>query len=160
MRRMRNNNLEIMIAGSSCRPQLWLFSPNTSTLSLRDSEAWLQLSKSWIALSTQRISTWETNCVIHSIEIYPSDCTIHLLNNRGKARPIAIAPPSPPRRLPGNARGSPGNQQSKMADPSSRVRSNSEFRERLMEKVQVNVTETGKLAQQLLKSSRSHEVNY
>ncbi|CAH3026320.1 unnamed protein product [Porites evermanni] len=45
-----------------------------------------------------------------------------------------------------------------MADPSSRVRSNSEFRERLMEKVQVNVTETGKLAQQLLKSSRSHEI--
>jgi len=28
-----------------------------------------------------------------------------------------------------------------------------------MEKVHVNVTETGKLAQQLLKSSRSHEVN-
>ena len=34
-----------MIAGSSCRPQLWLFSPNTPTLSLRDSEAWPQLSK-------------------------------------------------------------------------------------------------------------------
>ena len=96
MRRMRNNNLEFMIAGSSCRPQLWLFSPNTPTLSLRDSEAWPQLSKSWIALSTQRISTWETNCVIHSIEIYPSDCTIHLFNNRGKARPIAIAPPPLP----------------------------------------------------------------
>lgn len=46
-----------------------------------------------------------------------------------------------------------------MADPSGRVRPNNEFRERLMEKVHVNVTETGKLAQQLLKSSRSHEVN-
>ena len=46
-----------------------------------------------------------------------------------------------------------------MADSSSRIRSSSEFRERLMEKVHVNVTETGKLAQQLLKSSRSHEVS-
>ena len=45
-----------------------------------------------------------------------------------------------------------------MADQSGRV-PNTEFRERLMEKVHVNVTETGKLAQQLLKSSRSHEVN-
>ena len=46
-----------------------------------------------------------------------------------------------------------------MADPSARIHPNNEFRERLMEKVHVNVTETGKLAQQLLKSSRSHEVN-
>lgn len=46
-----------------------------------------------------------------------------------------------------------------MADPSARVHPNTEFRERLMEKVHLNVTETGKLAQQLLKSSRSHEVN-
>ena len=46
-----------------------------------------------------------------------------------------------------------------MADQSGRVHPNNEFRERLMEKVHVNVTETGKLAQQLLKSSRSHEVN-
>ena len=49
-----------------------------------------------------------------------------------------------------------------MADPAGsrdRVRPNNEFRERLMEKVHVNVTETGKLAQQLLKSSRSHEVS-
>lgn len=45
-----------------------------------------------------------------------------------------------------------------MADPSGHV-PNNEFRERLVEKVQLNVTETGKLAQQLLKSSRSHEVN-
>ncbi|KAL9989365.1 hypothetical protein ACROYT_G003906 [Oculina patagonica] len=45
-----------------------------------------------------------------------------------------------------------------MADPSGRVRPNNEFRERLMDKVHVNVTETGKLAQQLLKSSRSHEI--
>ena len=48
----------------------------------------------------------------------------------------------------------------KMAeDPSnSRLRTNAELRERLLEKVQLNVTETGKLGQQLLKSSRSHEV--
>ena len=45
-----------------------------------------------------------------------------------------------------------------MADPTGGVPHN-EFRERLMDKVHVNVTETGKLAQQLLKSSRSHEVN-
>ena len=44
-------------------------------------------------------------------------------------------------------------------DQSGRVHPNNEFRERLMDKVHVNVTETGKLAQQLLKSSRSHEVN-
>lgn len=44
-------------------------------------------------------------------------------------------------------------------DPNGRVHPNNEFRERLMDKVHVNVTETGKLAQQLLKSSRSHEVN-
>ena len=48
----------------------------------------------------------------------------------------------------------------KMAeDPSnSRLRTNAELRERLLEKVQLNITETGKLGQQLLKSSRSHEV--
>lgn len=48
----------------------------------------------------------------------------------------------------------------KMAeDPSNnRLRTNAELRERLLEKVQLNVTETGKLGQQLLKSSRSHEV--
>ena len=39
-----------------------------------------------------------------------------------------------------------------------RVRSNREFRDRLMEKALTNVTETGKLAQQLTKSSRSREV--
>ncbi|XP_029192580.2 uncharacterized protein LOC114958878 isoform X2 [Acropora millepora] len=44
-------------------------------------------------------------------------------------------------------------------DPSnSRLRTNAELRERLLEKVQLNVTETGKLGQQLLKSSRSHEI--
>ena len=75
-----------------------------------------------------------------------------------EARPIAIVPPPP--RIPRQRKREPWERTIKMADPSSRVRSNSEFRERLMEKVQVNVTETGKLAQQLLKSSRSHEVNY
>lgn len=46
-----------------------------------------------------------------------------------------------------------------MADPGpSGLVPNNEFRERLVEKVQLNVTETGKLAQQLLKSSRSHEI--
>ena len=29
----------------------------------------------------QRISIWETNCVIHWIEIHPSDSVIHLLND-------------------------------------------------------------------------------
>ena len=31
----------------------------------------------------QRISIWETNCVIHWIEIYQSDSVIHLLNDWG-----------------------------------------------------------------------------
>ncbi|XP_068695073.1 BLOC-1-related complex subunit 7-like isoform X5 [Montipora foliosa] len=44
------------------------------------------------------------------------------------------------------------------ADSSNRMRPNMEFRERLLEKVHINVTETGRLAQQLLKSSRSHEI--
>ena len=74
--------------------------------------------------------------------------------------PLSLPPPLPDDCQEPQEGGSPGNQLAKMADPSSRVRSNSEFRGRLMEKVQVNVTETGKLAQQLLKSSRSHEVNY
>ena len=45
-----------------------------------------------------------------------------------------------------------------MADPDSRVHPNNEFRERLTEKVYSAVTETGRLAQQCIKGSRSHEV--
>ena len=32
-------------------------------------------------ITIQRKRIWETNCVIHWVEIYPMDSTIHLLNN-------------------------------------------------------------------------------
>ena len=46
------------------------------------------LFKIWIVLyareiTIQQISIWETNRVIHWIEIYSSDSSIHLFNNWG-----------------------------------------------------------------------------
>ncbi|KAK3704044.1 hypothetical protein QZH41_019404 [Actinostola sp. cb2023] len=46
-----------------------------------------------------------------------------------------------------------------MAEGGGRARVNREFRDRLTERVHTNLIEAGKLAQQLTKSSRSHEVN-
>ena len=34
-------------------------------------------------ITIQRIGIMKTNCIIHWVDIYPVDSTIHLLNNRG-----------------------------------------------------------------------------
>lgn len=44
-------------------------------------ERWIELSTGQITI--HRISIWETSCVNHWIEIYPSDSVIHLLNDWG-----------------------------------------------------------------------------